>query len=83
MILTLHDIENSVLEVSVDSIKIIDLEFASYCGGSIITTLEGMVFVDENPNHVSLLAGFIHGDKHCSTGSKSGTRNYYVRRKNS
>lgn len=63
-------------EVEIDTENIRDLRWASYVGGCLIDTDTGTVMVDENPNYVSLLAGFIKG-KQCATGSRSGSREYY------
>jgi hypothetical protein len=72
----LHDFDSPRNEVEIDPITIIDMNFASSTGGSVLTMDDGNnVRVDENPNHVALVAGFIEGN-HCSIGSHSGMYYY-------
>lgn len=79
-VIILHDFHNSNNEVEVDAYQIIDMNWASFSGGSVLHLKDGKTFMaDENPNHVSLLAEFITGD-HCAVGSHSG-RYYFGRDK--
>ena len=77
--ITLHELRRPHITIEVDSDKIVDIKFASFGGGSILTLVwqpHEEVSVDENPNHVSLMAGFIEG-RHICTGSRSGMYDYY------
>ena len=65
---------NDEIEVETEDIR--DLRFASFAGGCLIDLETDSIMVDENPNYVSLLAGFIEGEQ-CATGSRTGTREYY------
>jgi hypothetical protein len=68
----LHALNDPNKEIELDAEEVIDMAWASFSGGSILHLKGGKTFmIDENPNHVALMAGFISGD-HCAIGSKSG-----------
>ena len=77
--ITLHDFKNPSDEVEIDAHQIKDMNWATIMGGSKISLDSGKrVTVDENPNHVGLIAGMITGEQ-CAVGSHSGK--YYWRDK--
>lgn len=80
MKIILHDLKYPHKVIDFESGEIRDLRWASFQGGTLIDTDDGVIEVDENPNHVGLLAGLIEKAE-CATGSRSGIRDFYVEEK--
>lgn len=76
MKIILHDLKDPHKAIEFEADRVRDLRFASVRGGTLIDTDDGVVEVDENPNHIGLLAGFIE-EAECATGSCSGMRDFY------
>lgn len=72
MNIILHDLTDPHKEIELDAMRIVDMNWATNIGGTNLSLDHGIaVTVDENPNHVALIAGMISGE-HCAVGSHSG-----------